>query len=90
MALQGAAMCNFDTLTDAARRHDLCIMECTERETGRTVALVCAVHMEDGQFCFTPLARMLEGNPYVDYVPPMEEEFSNGYEAYRVLREGER
>lgn len=63
---------NFETLQRASGNNDLCLMECTDAKTGEKVAAICAAHFEKAtqQIVFTPLARMLEGNPYESLVPP--------------------
>lgn len=62
---------NFETLLLAARNKDLCLLECTDAKTGVPVITVCAVGRDDdGQFVMSPLAKLFDGNPYEELVPP--------------------
>ena len=66
---------NLDTLIRAANNGDLCLMECRWRATGEKVAAVCAASRDaDGSVIFTPLAVMMNGNPYDMLLPPLSEE----------------
>lgn len=74
MAIPDAVSANFDTLQRAADNGDLAVMECTKRETGETVYVVCAVYRdEDEMFNLVPLAQMFTGNPYEQIDPPAPE-----------------
>ena len=65
---------NFDTLKRGAANDDLALMSCIERATQKPAVLVCCVAVEmNGEYTFTPMARMLDGNPYEDFQPPMDE-----------------
>jgi hypothetical protein len=70
MALTKGAKANFSTIQLAAENDALALMECTDKATGKPVATVCAVHMEDGQYVFSPLAKLFDGNPYEELLPP--------------------
>jgi hypothetical protein len=63
---------NFRTLQMAmARAGHVVLMECQDKATQKTVMTVCAVHVDDeGQYNFTPLAKMFDGNPYDELNPP--------------------
>lgn len=78
MAISKAYQRNFQTLLDAAKNGDLCLMECTDAETGRPVMTVCAVNvvqdptMSEPQYQMVPIAKMFDGNPYEEVMPPMD------------------
>lgn len=61
---------NFSVLQRACHNDDLALMECTDKETGKKVVVICAVHMDNGEYVFTPLAKMFDGNPYEELNPP--------------------
>jgi hypothetical protein len=65
---------NLKTLILAAKNDDLCILECKDKETGKTVVVVCAVSTEDEGDFFIPLAKMFDGNPYTEVSPPEDTE----------------
>lgn len=63
---------NLRTLILAAKNDDLCLLECKDKATGKTVIVVCAVSDEpDGEY-FIPLAKMFDDNPYAELVPPTD------------------
>lgn len=63
---------NFKTLTRAFEAGRAAIMECTRKSDGKVVALLCAVGTdEEGLYAFTPLAEMMDGNPFELYEPPL-------------------
>jgi len=62
---------NFETLKKAGANGDLCIMECQDKQTGKTVIAICAVGREEGgDFTMHPLAKMFDGDPYEELNPP--------------------
>lgn len=62
---------NFETLQRASENGDLALMECTDKVTGKPVMVICAVGRDDdGQYVFSPLAKMFDGNPYEEIDPP--------------------
>ena len=66
---------NLDTIMRAARAHDLAVLECQDRATHEPVPVLVAIHLDnDGQYVFTPLARLFTGNPYAELIGPGEEE----------------
>jgi hypothetical protein len=72
MAISEGHKTNFNTLVDATNAENIALMECTKKDTGKKVAVVCAVHQDnEGQFVFTPLAEMFNCNPYEILEPPM-------------------
>lgn len=62
---------NFETLRRAFHNKDVCLAECTDAKTGARVIAVCAVHRDKtGGVTLTPLAKMFDGNPYKELLPP--------------------
>jgi hypothetical protein len=49
-------------------------MECKDKATGKPVVVICAVWIDEDikekMYHFTPLAKMFEGNPYEELIPP--------------------
>ena len=75
MALATGHRGNLRTIVRAARNDDLAVLECQDRVTREPVPVLVAVHRDDdGQYVFTPLARMFSGNPYAELLGPGEEE----------------
>lgn len=62
---------NFDEMCRAIESGDVALMECTLKEDGKRVAVVCAHFVdEDGMHNMVPFARLFEENPYDILVPP--------------------
>lgn len=63
---------NFDTLTQAFKDGNVCLMECVEKETGEYVAVICAVSKdpESNEYLMTPFAKFFNENPYEVLLPP--------------------
>ena len=62
---------NFQTMLMAAENADLCLMECTDATTGKPVIAICMVNCtKDGEYEMMPVAKMFDGNPYEELVPP--------------------
>lgn len=61
---------NFETLKEAFKNEDVILMECTDAETGKPVITVCAVDVVNGEYEFSPLAKMFDGNPFEELLPP--------------------
>lgn len=62
---------NFETLQRAFDNKDVALLECKENSTGETVALICAVSFDGKEYIFTPIAKMIDGNPYELFTPPI-------------------
>jgi hypothetical protein len=63
---------NFETLQRAHKAGRLVMVKCEEMSTGKSVAVICAMSdTPDGQFDIVPLARMFDGNPYEELIPPV-------------------
>ena len=60
----------FSEVCDAAHAHELCLVECVDRKTGKKVNVLCATSTEGGVVRMQPLARLFSGNPYNEVVPP--------------------
>lgn len=61
---------NFETLRDAFRNGDVCLADCTEKDTGKHVAVICAVVFDGTNYNLTPFAKFFDGNPYEIVEPP--------------------
>lgn len=61
---------NFDTLSYASDDMATYLLEVKEKETGKIQYAICAVSIVDGEARFTPLAAMIEENPFEKYLPP--------------------
>lgn len=61
---------NLRTLILAAKNDDLCLLECIDRATGKTVIAVCAVSDEPDGEHYIPLAKMFDNSPYDELDPP--------------------
>lgn len=74
MAIAKGYQANFETLKRAARDGALCIMECTDAKTGKPVITICAAGFDGKEYQMTPLAKMFDGNPYEELLPPTLEQ----------------
>jgi len=61
---------NFETLKKALKNEDVVLVECTDIETGKPVITVCAVSVVNGEYEVSPLAKMFDGNPFEELLPP--------------------
>lgn len=62
---------NFETLCRAINNNDVALLECTDAQSGETVIAIVALNREEnGDVSFAPLAKMFNGNPYDELVPP--------------------
>lgn len=62
---------NFRTLKRACKSDDLALISTTRKSDGADVALVCAIGLDnEGNALISPLAVMIEGNPYELFNPP--------------------
>lgn len=70
-ALPDAHKVNFETLLQAARAGDLCIVQCTDAKTHDPVTAICAVNRDaENNIELAPIARFFNGNPYEQLIPP--------------------
>ena len=72
MAISKSYKDNFATLIKAVNNGDIVLMECNDAETGEPVITVAAIYLdkEKGEYCTVPLAKMFDGNPYEELIPP--------------------
>lgn len=64
---------NFDTLLRAARNGDLALITTTEAATGERAVLIAAIATDGEDYHISPLARLIDGNPYELFNPPTSE-----------------
>lgn len=69
MAIAKGHKANFKTLQLACKNGDLALMECTDITTGEPVITICVVNLDYGEYVFTPVAKMFDGNPYDEVNP---------------------
>jgi len=72
--INDAYTANFETLCKAVRHGDVCLMECTDAVTGKSVMVICAVERDDNSVEMKPFAKLFDGNPYEELIPPTVEE----------------
>jgi len=65
---------NFGALLTAVRNGDACLVECTDAKTGEIVVAVCAVEEHEDEYRIIPLAKMFNGDPYEELIPPYSDE----------------
>ena len=71
MAINKAYKHNFETLQRACRSDNLALMECTDAATGKKVIVVVAVDKSpSGEYLMVPVAKMFDGNPFEELIPP--------------------
>lgn len=70
MAISESYKANFNTLQRAMQDGNVAIMECVDAKTGKPVIAICAVGRENGEYVFSPLAKMFDGDAFSELVPP--------------------
>ena len=66
---------NFQTLLRAATNGDLALLDCRRADTGKQIAVACAVSTAaHGEIEFVPLAHLFNDNPYETVLPPTVDE----------------
>ena len=70
MAIPEPCRANFETLQRASANGDLCLVECRDAMTGQPVYALCAVNYDGEMVELAPLAKLFDGNPYEELVPP--------------------
>jgi hypothetical protein len=71
MSIERGYKANFRTLLQAIENNDVCLMKCRDVTTGQKVVVICAVnHHENGDVSMAPIAKMFDGNPYEELLPP--------------------
>lgn len=61
---------NFGLLRRAFDNAQAALVECRDAKTGEPIMAVCAVRLIESKFVMTPLAKMFDGNPYEEVLPP--------------------
>ena len=62
---------NLQTIKRAANDGRLMLIECTDVKTGQPVVVLGALSdADDGGYAYVPLAKMFDGNPYEELMPP--------------------
>lgn len=61
---------NFTTLSRAFDDGAVCLVECTERDSGKPAYVICAVCHCGSDVDLIPFARLFDENPYEFLVPP--------------------
>lgn len=72
MALAPGHVSNFETLREAFAAGRICLVECRDKNSGESVAVLCAVNQVGDETEMVPFARMFNGNPYDELVDPFE------------------
>lgn len=70
MTIPAGHATNFDTMLRAASNGHLALLECKDAKTGEPVYTIVMVSRRGDEFEFVPVARMFDGNPYEQIVPP--------------------
>ena len=70
MAIPEGYRQNFETLQRAQDNGDLVLVECTDTKTGKPVYTICAMQPDGDGYLMVPLAKMFDGDPYKELVPP--------------------
>lgn len=73
MAIPEGHKANFHTMQQAAEHEQLALMECTRKADGEKIYVICAVNWYPGakeEYEFIPLAKLFDGNPYDEVLPP--------------------
>lgn len=70
MKLRKGDKANYDTLLRAAINGDLALVDLRRKSDGKSVAGLCAIGVDGGEFEIIPLAIMIEGNPFELFDPP--------------------
>lgn len=63
---------NFQELVRAIMAGDVGLMECQDAKTKEPVVVICAFQRNDenNEITTIPLAKMFDGNPYDQLIPP--------------------
>ena len=71
---------NLETVIQAVLDNRIGLMECTEKATGKRVAVICAFSdppnndQRQDEYIILPLAKMFDGDPYQELNPPLGNE----------------
>lgn len=72
MALTEGEQANLDTLIRAAKNGDLALLETEDRASGERRAVIVAIFKRDGEYRIVPFGHLCPGDPYEEYVDPIE------------------
>lgn len=72
MAIAPGHVSNFETLRRAFAEGRICLVECRDKKSGESVAVICAVNRDGIATEMVPFARMFNGNPYDELHDPFE------------------
>lgn len=72
MAIPKGHAQNLETIKRVADERHLGLIEATDTVTGEKVTLLmaCVQDIATGEYVVTPLAQMLDGDPYERFIPP--------------------
>lgn len=71
MAIPRGHKSNFNALLRAAKNGDLALLECYDAKTNTPVFTICMANRgADRSITFVPVAKMFDGNPYDELMPP--------------------
>ena len=70
MSIEKGYVSNFKTLIAAVMAGDIALLECTDAFTGEKVIAIVAVQGNGDGVEMVPVARMFDGNPYEQIIPP--------------------
>lgn len=73
MPIKKGYQANFETLKRAFADGSVCLMECSDAKTGKPVIAICAVNFDGQEYQMVPFAKMFDGNPYEELLPPVQE-----------------
>jgi len=68
--LSKGQIANFRTLSNANHNDRLCLIDCQDKSTGKSVAVVAALNIVGKEIEIIPLAKLFDGNPYDELLPP--------------------
>lgn len=70
MAIPPGHRKNFETLRRAFKNGDVALLECKDAKTQQPVIAICMVGRQNGEYIMTPVAKMFDGNPFEELIPP--------------------
>tara|TARA_Y100000296_G_scaffold81251_1_gene108120 strand:- start:235 stop:483 length:249 start_codon:yes stop_codon:yes gene_type:complete len=80
MAITEAQKAIYENLRQAVRDDSLALLECTDRATQEAVPALCVVQVvesevegEENEYEFYPLAKLFTTDPYVELLPPTDD-----------------
>lgn len=74
MAISEGHKANFEMLKKAFKYKDVALIECQDAKTKKLVTILAATQREgDGSITIIPFAKLFDGNPYDELIPPHSE-----------------